>query len=218
MAPYSALYSALRHATMMYTLHYTLHSVMAPWCILCIILCSTSCHYDVYSAVRHATMMYTLHYTLQSVLVPWCILCIILCIPSCHHHECSVCILLPWWMQSKHVHSALISYSEPASLQDKCRVCKLCLILCLNLWSPPPLHIQYSARILECISIRKYKFFHSNPLFSSSPGFLTVLHLPSGVENFFVDKPPLSYIKSCVLACRMQIWTSFDVLPMQNFA
>ena len=128
---------------------------MAPWCILCIILCSTSCHYDVYSAVRHATMMYTLHYTLHSVLVPWCILCIILCIPSCHHHECSVCILLPWWMQSKHVHSALISYSEPASLQDKCRVCKLCLILCLNLWSPPPLHIQYSARILECISIRK---------------------------------------------------------------
>ena len=128
---------------------------MAPWCILCIILCSPSCHYDVYSAVRHATMMYTLHYTLHSVLVPWCILCIILCIPSCHHHECSVCILLPWWMQSKHVHSALISYSEPASLQDKCRVCKLCLILCLNLWSPPPLHIQYSARILECISIRK---------------------------------------------------------------
>ena len=31
----------------------------------------------------------------------------------------------------------------------------------------------------------KYKFFHSNPLFSSSPGFLTVLHLPSGVENFW---------------------------------
>ena len=132
---------------------------MAPWCILCIILCSTSCHYDVYSAVRHATMMYTLHYTLHSVLVPWCILCIILCIPSCHHHECSVCILLPWWMQSKHVHSALISYSEPASLQDKCRVCKLCLILCLNLWSPPPLHIQYSARILECISIRQLKIW-----------------------------------------------------------
>ena len=128
---------------------------MAPWCILCIILCSTSCHYDVYSAVRHATMMYTLHYTLQSVLVPWCILCIILCIPSCHHHECSVCILLPWWMQSKHVHSALISYSEPASLQDKCRVCKLCLILCQNLWSLPPLHFQYSAQILEWFSIRK---------------------------------------------------------------
>ena len=62
----------------------------------------------------------------------------------------------------------------------------------------------------------KYKFFHSNPLFSSSPGFLTVLHLPSGVENFFVDNPPLSYIKSCVLACRLQIWTSFLVLPKQN--
>ena len=63
---------------------------------------------------------------------------------------------------------------------------------------------------------RKYKFFHSNPLFSSSPGFLTVLHLPSGDEKFFVDNPPLSYIKSCVLACRLQIWTSFLVLPRQN--
>ena len=47
----------------------------------------------------------------------------------------------------------------------------------------------------------KYKFFHSNPLFSSSPGFLAILHLPSGDENIFVDYPPLSYIKSCVLAC-----------------
>ena len=63
---------------------------------------------------------------------------------------------------------------------------------------------------------RKYKFFHSNPLFSSSPGFLTVLHLPSGDEKIFVDNPPLSYIKSCVLTCRLQIWTSFLVLPRQN--
>ena len=62
----------------------------------------------------------------------------------------------------------------------------------------------------------KYKFFHSNPLFSSSTGFLTVLHLPSGVENFFIDNPSLSYIKNCVLACRLQIWTSFLVLPRQN--
>ena len=135
---YYALYSALRHATMMYTLQ----SVMPPWCILCIILWSPSCYY---------AMMNTLHYTLHSLLVPWCLLCIILCTPSCHHHECSACILLPWWMQSEHVYSALISYSEPASLQDKCRLCKLCL----NLWSLPPLHIQYSARILECISISK---------------------------------------------------------------
>ena len=62
----------------------------------------------------------------------------------------------------------------------------------------------------------KHKFFHSNPLFSSSPGFLAILHLPSGDENFFVDYPPLSYIKSCVLACRLQKWTSFLVLPKQN--
>ena len=30
----------------------------------------------------------------------------------------------------------------------------------------------------------KYKFFHSNPLFSSSPGFLTVLHLPSTIQRY----------------------------------
>ena len=62
----------------------------------------------------------------------------------------------------------------------------------------------------------KYKFFHSNPLISSSPGFVTALHLPSGVEFFFVNNPPLSYIKSCILACRLQIWPSFLVLPRQN--
>ena len=136
---------------MMYIMHYTLHSVMPLWCILC----SPSCYHDVYSAlysaVRPATMMNTLHYTLHSLLVPWCILCT----PSCHHHECRICILFPWWMQSEHVYSALISYQEPASLQDKCRVCKLCLILCQNLWSLPPLHFQYSAQILEWFSIRK---------------------------------------------------------------
>ena len=140
---YYALYSALSHATMMYTLQ----SVMPPWCILCIILWSPSCYY---------AMINTLH----SLLVPWCLLCIILCTPSCHHHECSACILLPWWMQSEHVYSALISYQEPASLQDKCRVCKLCLILCQNLWSLPPLRFQYSAQILEWFSIRKFEIEH----------------------------------------------------------
>ena len=64
---YSAFYSAFRHGTMMYTLHYALHSVMAPWCILCIVLCTPSCHYDVYSelyfVLRHATITYTLHWS-----------------------------------------------------------------------------------------------------------------------------------------------------------
>ena len=41
----------------------------------------------------------------------------------------------------------------------------------------------------------KYKFFHSNPLFTSSRGFLTVLHLPSGVENFLLSNPPCHTLK-----------------------
>ena len=53
----------------------------------------------------------------------------------------------------------------------------------------------------------KYKFFHSNPLFSSSPGFLTVLHLPSGDENFFVDNPPChtSKVASWHVDCRYDL-------------
>ena len=43
---YSALYSVLCHGTIMYTLHYTLLSVMAPKCILCIILCTLTSFYN----------------------------------------------------------------------------------------------------------------------------------------------------------------------------
>ena len=32
-----------------------------------------------------------------------------------------------------------------------------------------------------------YKFLHSNPLFSWSPGFMTVLHSPSGDEIFLLS-------------------------------
>ena len=61
-----------------------------------------------------------------------------------------------------------------------------------------------------------YKAFIKNTMFSPSSGFLIVLHPPSGDDYFFVDYPPLSYIKSCVLACRLRIWTSYLVLPKQN--
>ena len=58
---------------------------------------------------------------------------------------------------------------------------------------------------------RKYKFFQSNPLFSSSPGFLIVLHLPSGDEIFFVDNPPChtSKVASWHVDCRyeLQFWS-----------
>ena len=61
-----------------------------------------------------------------------------------------------------------------------------------------------------------YKAFFENPMFSPSSGFLIVLHPPSRDDFFFVNYPPLSYIKSCVLACRLRIWTSYLVLPRQN--
>ena len=63
-----------------------------------------------------------------------------------------------------------------------------------------------------------YKGFFKIPLFSSSSVFLMVLNIPSGVENSNVKNPPLSYIKSCVLACTLKIWTSFVALPKQNLA
>ena len=36
--------------------------------------------------------------------------------------------------------------------------------------------------------------------------------------NIFFKKPPLSYIKSCVLACPLKIWTLFVLLSEQYFA
>ena len=59
------------------------------------------------------------------------------------------------------------------------------------------------------------KNFFRNPMFSLSPGFLTILHLPYGVGRKNFENPP--YIKSCVLKCRLEIWTLFLILPKQKF-
>ena len=56
-----------------------------------------------------------------------------------------------------------------------------------------------------------YKGFFKIPSFDPSSVFLMVLNPPSGVENSNVKNSPLSYIKSCVLTCRLLIWPSFVV-------
>ena len=44
-----------------------------------------------------------------------------------------------------------------------------------------------------------------------TPGSYVILVTSEGFVRI------LSYLKSCVLTCTLKIWTSFKVLPMQNF-
>ena len=63
-----------------------------------------------------------------------------------------------------------------------------------------------------------YKGFFKIPSFYPGSVFLMVLNPPSGVENSNVKNPPLSYIKSCILTCRLLIWTLVVVFSKQNLA